>query len=76
MDLILETLNQYPIFRDFVLLMGTLRFIFKPLVTFVDRFVHYTPWKSDDAKWQAVKGTRGYSILAFLIDYFASVKIK
>ena len=76
MDLILSLLNEFPWFRDFVLLMGTLRFVFKPLVTFTERFVKATPWKSDDEQWAKIKRTRGYGIVAFLVDYFASIKIK
>lgn len=58
-----------------IVLIGTLRLILKPILSAIEGVVAATPTQSDDAKWAAIKETKVYKTITYLLDWFASVKL-
>lgn len=56
--------------------MGAARAVFKPLMTLAHSIVDQTPTVKDNEMLAKLEASRGFKIVAFLLDYFASVKIK
>ena len=54
-----------------VFVQGLCRLIFKPLMAFFSKYVILTSNKSDDAIIRSVP----YRVLAFLVDWFCSLKL-
>lgn len=69
-------LSKYPLTSSIIAVVGTLRIIFKPLMTFLHAYVQATPGKSDDLKLEKVEASKIYKTIVFLVDYFTSYKIK
>ena len=76
MDVIMGILETLPWYGSLVLVMGTLRVIFKPLFSIIQTVVKATPSKTDDKLLTELKGSNAYAILVWAIDFFASVKLK
>lgn len=75
METFIELLKEYPWFANLVVIMGSLRVIFKPLFSLIDAVIAATPNQDDDKAWLAFKQSKAASLLIWLIDYIASVKI-
>ena len=75
METFIELLKEYPWFANLVVIMGSLRVIFKPLFSLIDAVIAATPNKDDDKAWLQFKQSKAASLLIWLIDYIASVKI-
>lgn len=75
MDLILELLKTLPWFADLLMIMGVLRLIFKPLFTIIGTVVEATESKVDDSYLAGIKASKGYAIVVWSLDFFASVKM-
>lgn len=57
-----------------IALVGTLRLIFKPIVTAVEIYVKNTPKTEDDAIVEKVEASIWWKILYWLLDWGASIK--
>lgn len=58
-----------------LVLMASLRLIFKPLQELVAGYVQFTPTKKDD-EWLAGLREKGwYKTMIFFLDWFASIKL-
>jgi hypothetical protein len=55
--------------------IGILRTIFKPAMALLEAFVLATPGTTDDEKLKTFKASQVYRVLAWLVDYLASVKL-
>ena len=83
LDLILEGLKnlleayagQYGIIVLVVTWVGTLRLIFKPLMTAVESIIAATPSKDDDRRLEEIKNSTWYYWFVYLLDWFASIKL-
>lgn len=75
MDIILGILESLPWYGDLLLVMGTLRMVFKPLFSIIATVVKATPSKTDDKLLVELQSSNTYAILVWAIDFFASVKI-
>ena len=58
-----------------LVIMASLRIVFKPLMSLIGSIVLVTPSKSDDILLQSIKAHKGYKMVSYLIDYFASIKL-
>ncbi len=74
-DLVLEIIKSCPALANFVLIVGSLRLICKPLFTFIDALVKFTPTEKDDAAWASLKESKSMKSVLWLIDYLASIKL-
>ncbi len=68
-------LLQYPIVATAVFAIGSLRVIFKPMQLFIDGIVARTETKEDDRIWAAVKASKVYRSVSWLIDMMSSIKL-
>lgn len=75
MDMILDIVKTLPWFADLLMLMGVLRLIFKPTFTIISSVVDATESKVDDQYLAGIKGSKGYAIVVWGLDFFASVKM-
>lgn len=55
--------------------VGVLRLAFKPLVTAIESYVKSTPSPSDDEFVNRVEHTRAFTLFAWCLDFFASIKV-
>lgn len=83
MDALLEWLkpllesysSQYPWLFVTVTVMGSFRLFFKPVMTIVQNVILLTPSKADDEFFQKMLDSKVYKAVAFLVDWFASIKL-
>lgn len=79
-DLIVKQLidmaNNNPQLASVLMVMAIFRVVFKPIFALADAYVQATENKEDDAKLEEIKSSKLVITLAFILDYFASVKIK
>lgn len=80
MDLLVNQLinmaNQNPQLASLLMVMAALRIVFKPVFAVAEAYVQATENKEDDAKLEEVKASKAFQTVAFILDYFASVKLK
>jgi hypothetical protein len=55
--------------------VGALRLIFKPLFSFLRSLVDATPSAKDNELLNQVEGSKVYSVVAYILDYLASIKL-
>lgn len=58
-----------------MLIMASLRFVFKPVMSVLETFVLSTETKRDDEVVAAIKNSKIYQILVFLADFLGSIKL-
>lgn len=75
-SIILHYMAQYPLLGKIVLILGSLRFIFKPINSLVWYIVNLTPGEEDDLVYSKVRSSKAFAIFAFLLDFTASIKAK
>lgn len=66
---------KYPIIVTIFAVMGVMRTLFKPLMTFVHAYVAATPSTKDDLKLEKFKEGKAFKVINFLVDYIFSIKI-
>jgi hypothetical protein len=71
-----EIASEHPSLLTLFFGIGVLRAIFKPLQLVVDNFVDSTPCEKDNEAWAAIKASKWFLVLAWLLDLTASIKIK
>ncbi|MES2697500.1 MAG: hypothetical protein V4773_28800 [Verrucomicrobiota bacterium] len=67
--------ESHPWVLTLLAVIATLRLVFKPLMSAVHVYVQSTAGESDDAFLDKVEHSRAYKILAWLLDYFGSIKV-
>lgn len=72
---IIELLQKYPSAVSVFVMIGVLRSVFKPLQLVIEKYVEATPDKADDSKWAAFTQGKLFKVLAWFVDYTASIKI-
>lgn len=68
--------GNYSVAIQIVAIVGTLRLLVKPLMTILEVVVKLTPTKADDKLPEVVKNHKAYKLVVYLLDWFASVKLK
>lgn len=76
LGIIVEFAQKYPFFASFVFVVGILRVINKPLFAAFRAYVSYTPSPKDDVVLDKVEASPIYKGVSFVLDWFASVKVK
>lgn len=71
---VLKWALQYPAVATVLMLIGTLRLIMKPLMTFLHEFVLATPGTGDDALLDQVEKSKVYTTFMYILDWFTSIK--
>lgn len=74
-ELIFQYLVEYPILTKIIIVIGILRMVFKPLMTVLAQRVEVTASDEDNKKLEAFKASWWYVVIAFLLDFTASIKI-
>lgn len=67
---------QFPWLATVIFVMGIMRLVFKPLMALAHNVVEATPSKNDDTILAKIESNVVFKVLAFLIDYVGSIKIK
>lgn len=66
---------KYPQVGTVLMIVGTLRLIFKPLTTFLHQVVDATPTVRDNEILDRIEKSKAFKVVAWALDYFASVKL-
>ena len=74
-QMVTDLMGKYPQLAQVLVIVGTLRLVFKPLFTFLHQFVDATPTTRDNEFLSKVEGSKAYKLVAWAMDYFASVKM-
>lgn len=72
---VIEFLARFPVVHSIVAIVGALRLIVKPIVSAARAVAAMTPSKGDDEFLASVETSRGYKIIAFVLDWLASIKL-
>jgi hypothetical protein len=79
MDLVSSFLEgliaAHPAWAHVLIIVGMLRVGFKPLFALIQSVVDYTADTSDNAKLAAVMNSSVYSVVSYLLDWSASIKL-
>ena len=75
MEYLVNLIAQYPQAASVFLVIGVLRAIFKPLQLVVQAYVDSPPDNVDNVNWAAIKEAKWFKVLAWLLDYTASIKV-
>jgi len=67
--------TQHPWVATLFLVIGLLRTVFKPLVTFLEQRAASTADPADDARLQAAEASWWFRTLAWALDFGASIKV-
>jgi hypothetical protein len=74
-QLIQWLMTNAPWFLQIIVVMGTARLIFKPLMVFLESVVQATPTEKDNLMLESAKASSAYRFISFVIDYVGSIKI-
>lgn len=66
---------EYPWLAGFIFAVGTFRIFFKPVMSALEAAIAETPTKVDDEWLAKLKSSKVYTMLVWLVDYLASVKL-
>lgn len=66
---------KYPWVITVLVVIGGLRFFFKPLTSLVEAYVRSTPQTKDDEFFDRVRYSPGFKWVAWLLDFGASIKV-
>jgi hypothetical protein len=73
--LLFEYASKYPVLLTILIVMASFRIFFKPLMEIFKGVVDLTPSKKDDEFYAKMLDHKAYKTVAFLIDWFASIKL-
>lgn len=65
---------QYPVIASILMVIGTLRLIMKPLMTFLNELVIIIPGDTDNQILSSVENSKWFKGLMYVLDWFASIK--
>jgi hypothetical protein len=67
--------GKYGWMTTVILVIGSLRILFKPVMLAIESYVKQTPSESDDARLAKFEGGFIYKTIAFALDFGASIKL-
>lgn len=73
--LVVQVVESHPWVASLLILIGSLRLLFKPIMSLVRSRIAATPTTEDDAQLQRVMSSWWYQALAWTLDFVASIKI-
>lgn len=73
---IVQLATQFPVLASIIFVMGLMRLVFKPLMEIIHNVVATTESPKDDAVLAKIESSIPFKVLAFLVDYIGSIKIK
>ena len=68
--------EKYPVILTIVLIFGSARLIFKPVMSGIRSYVEWTSTDSDDIILNKLEASIPFKIFAYLLDWAFSVKIE
>ncbi|MBF31853.1 MAG: hypothetical protein Unbinned1322contig1000_46 [Prokaryotic dsDNA virus sp.] len=71
-----QAIVDYPFLAKFITFTGSIRLLLKPVMSLAWAIFNLTPKSSDNEKYNKITGGKAFGIFAYLVDYFASAKIK
>jgi hypothetical protein len=74
-QLLIDLVAKYPVAASIVGVVGTFRFVFKPLMSAVKQIVSDTPSKKDDEFLGKVESNKIYKAFVYVIDWLTSIKL-
>ena len=72
---IIDLVSSHPIVATILIAVGTLRAVFKPIVSVAQAYVDSTVDTSDNEKLKKIMESKLYKGFSWLLDYSASIKL-
>jgi len=72
---VLGLAEKHPVAASIFMVVGVLRALFKPLVSFARAYVIATPTPNDDLSLDKVEASKIYKSIAWFFDYAMSIKL-
>lgn len=66
---------SHPGLVAFVLAVGALRLLMKPMMEGLKKFTEATPWPQDDELLARVLNSKAWGVFAFVLDWIGSIKL-
>jgi len=76
MDFIIDLAVKYPIIATIVIIIGSLRIVFKPIMSAIKNYTDQTESKADDEALAKFEGSKFYNGLVWFLDFAGSIKLK
>ena len=67
---------QYPTVAAVLMVVGTLRLVMKPLMSFLNEVVLIIPGDADNQILKNIETSKVYTVLMYILDLLTSIKIK
>jgi len=74
-EVLFAAVAKWPVVSSVLIIMGGLRFLFKPIMSAAEKYVAYTPSLKDDAFFKKLTESKIYKGVAWLVDFFGSIKL-
>lgn len=74
-ELVISLVSKYPIVSAILGVIGFMRLIFKPAMSFLRTVVSSTASVKDDEVLNKVEASKVFLAFAWFIDFFASIKL-
>jgi len=71
---IMWVLSKSPLFGSAIVMLGTFRLIFKPIMSALMQIVDVTETKTDNEMLQKILDSKWYKVLSWVLDYAVSLK--
>jgi hypothetical protein len=75
-NLIISLATQYPVLVTVLSAVGALRLLVKPIMSFLHQRAEATETKDDDLRLKKIESSWWFKLVAFGLDYLASVKVQ
>ena len=69
-------LAKYPVALSLLAIVGLIRMVVKPLMTFLGELVIIIPGKKDDELLNKLEHSKIFKGFLFVLDYLGSIKVK
>ena len=74
-QVLIDLSSKYPVIASVLMVIGVLRSVFKPLMSFLRTFVLATPSEKDNSILDKFEGSKFYAGIIYVVDWFTSIKL-
>lgn len=74
MDFILGLIAEIPWMTDLIMIVGSFRLIFKPLLSLIRVIVDLTDTEKDNILLEEALASKAWSAILYITDYLTSIK--
>lgn len=76
LPILMGFITKFPVLAAVIVIMGIMRAIFKPIMAVLHAYTASTANPADDAALEKVEASTAFKIVAWVIDFLGSIKLK